>query len=166
MSTDDRPGSGPSVTWPTIVAADVPEPLVTAHFVLEPLEPKHNARDHEAWMSSIAHIRATPGFGPTDWGGDEWPIPMSLDQNLGDLHMHADEFRRGEAYAYSVLDRPDGDVIGCVYIDPDDLGLADAKVRSWVRDSHAHLDDELAAAVAAWLASSWPFSSVRYVGRF
>jgi hypothetical protein len=44
--------------------------------------------------------------------------------------------------------------------------LADAKVRSWVRDSHKNLDHELAEAVAAWLASSWPFTTVRYVGRF
>jgi hypothetical protein len=166
MNPVDRPSNGPSRRWPTIAPRDVPEHLVTAHFVLEPLAPKHNDRDHEAWMSSIAHIRTTPGFDTPDWGGDGWPIPMSLDQNLGDLHMHADEFRRGEAYAYSVLDRPDGDVIGCVYIDPDDQGLADAKVRSWVRASHAHLDDELATAVAAWLAASWPFTAVRYVGRF
>lgn len=153
------------MSWPTIAPADVPPPLVTDAFVLEPLEPRHNERDHAAWMSSIAYIRSLPGFGPGDWDSDDWPIPMSLDQNLGDLYMHADEFRRGEAYVYSVLDGPDGDVVGCVYIDPDHTGVADAKVRSWVRESRADLDAPLAEAVAAWLGSSWPFTSFRYVGR-
>ena len=45
----------------------MPPGLVTLAFVLEPLDPAHNDRDHEAWMSSIAHIRSTPGFAPGDW---------------------------------------------------------------------------------------------------
>jgi hypothetical protein len=40
----------------------VPRELVTPRFRLEPLGPQHNADDHEAWTSSIEHIRATPGF--------------------------------------------------------------------------------------------------------
>jgi hypothetical protein len=35
--------------------------LVADHFLLEPLGPEHNEDDHEAWSSSIEHIRATPG---------------------------------------------------------------------------------------------------------
>jgi hypothetical protein len=38
-----------------------PAGLATERFVLEALGPQHNQSDHEAWSSSIEHIRATPG---------------------------------------------------------------------------------------------------------
>jgi hypothetical protein len=60
-------------------------------------------------MSSIDHIRSTPGL--VDW---DWPTPMSLEQNLGDLEHHARDFRERTGFTYSILD---GDaVIGCLYI--------------------------------------------------
>lgn len=40
---------------------EVPLRLATDQFRLEPLGPGHDERDNEAWMSSIAHIRDTPG---------------------------------------------------------------------------------------------------------
>ncbi len=159
------------MTWPAIPPDGVPAPLVTPRFRLEPLHPRHNERDHAAWMSSIDHIHATPGFQPGVWGPDSWPFEMSADRNLADLEMHWDEFGRGVAYAYSVLDPSTDDVIGCVYVDPDDGPLAagetraDAMVRSWVRASHAHLDDELHVAVDTWLVDHWPFAGVRWPGR-
>ncbi len=71
---------------------------------LEPLGPKHNEPDHAAWMSSIEHIHATPGF---DDGEDPWPLPMTLDENLADLEGHAADLRRAEGSptAYSPGDR-------------------------------------------------------------
>jgi hypothetical protein len=145
----------------------VPERLVGDGFVLVPLGPEHNASDHDAWGSSIEHIRATPGFTPEQWGGDDWPVPMSLERNLADLEMHAGEFERREAFAYTVL-AGDGDgatVIGCVYIDPDVTGAADAMVRCWVCADRAELDAVLTRAVRAWLADAWPWRSVRFPGR-
>lgn len=141
-----------------------PAGLRTDHFVLEPLGPQHNDADHQAWMSSIDHIRATPGFRAALWGGDDWPQPMSLEQNARDLAEHADEFARGVAFAYTVLDPHDGDVIGCVYIDPDDI--ADARCRLWVRADRAKLDAILERAVRNWLNDPvWAFTSVRFPGR-
>ena len=78
--------------------------MTTSKFVLEPLGPEHNEADFEAWSTSIQHIRATPGFRADLWAGDDWPYPMTLDQNLADLTQHAEEFDRGEAFAYTVLD--------------------------------------------------------------
>jgi len=141
-----------------------PHGFRTDHFVLEPLGPQHNEADHRAWTSSIEHLRATPGFIPEQWGGDGWPYPMSLEDNLDDLRQHAAEFARGEAFAYTVLDPADGDVIGCVYVDPDDV--ADMRCRLWVRADRAHLDGTLFAAVRAWLAGpAWDLTSVRFPGR-
>jgi hypothetical protein len=138
--------------------------LRTKWFVLEPLDPKRNDADHRAWTSSIDHIRATPGFHAELWGGDDWPYPMSLEDNLRDLTKHAEEFQLGEAFAYSVIDPRDGDVIGCVYVDPDEV--ADARCRMWVRAARADLDSVLEQAVREWLSGEdWNFTSVRFPGR-
>lgn len=129
---------------------------------LERLEEHHNERDLAAWMGSIDHIRSTPGFEPGAWGDDEWPRPMSLEENLVDLADHHREFDQQIGFAYSVLRGQR--IIGCVYIDVDETGAAQAKVRSWVvADEHA-LDVPLAVALRDWL-HTWPFTSIRYVGR-
>ncbi|MCB1245989.1 MAG: N-acetyltransferase [Acidimicrobiia bacterium] len=126
-------------------------------FRLEPLGPEHNERDHEAWMSSIDHIRATPGA----WKG--WPEPMSLEKNLADLVMHANEFVARTSFTYSVLDGDD--VIGCLYIYPDEEPGSDAKVKSWVTASRAEMDEVVWASVRSWLDDDWPFDSFRYAPR-
>ncbi len=135
----------------------VPHGLAAEGFRLEPLGPEHNAADPEAWMSSVEHIRSTPGF-----PDGNWPAPMSSDENLADLERHAADFARRTGFTYTVLDDA-GDVIGCVYIYPD--RERDADVRSWVRASHAHLDEPLWRALSAWLATDWPFRSVSYAAR-
>jgi hypothetical protein len=138
----------------------VPTELRSTSFRLEPLGPDHNARDHEAWMSSIAHLQTTPGFEGRGWPPDEG---FSAEQNLDDLVVHADEFEGRVAFAYSVLD-PDSDkVIGCVYIDPGDRD-GNASIRSWVRADVAELDVTLRRAVRGWLAASWPFNDIEYAG--
>ena len=77
----------------------VPGELVTAQFRLEPLGPQHNDGDYEAWTSSMAHIRATPGF--ADWS---WPTEMTSEENLGDLRRHAEDFAGRTGFTYTVLD--------------------------------------------------------------
>lgn len=115
-------------------------------------------------MGSIEQIKATPGFTAEQWGGDGWPYPMTPEANLRDLQEHAEEFERGEAFAYTVLASANGEVIGCLYIDPDEV--ADARSRFWVRADHAHLEGELERVVRQWLAGpEWGFESVRYPGR-
>jgi hypothetical protein len=154
------------------VPADFAVPVAhrVGRFHLEPLGPRHNAADHAAWSTSIGHIHATPGFELDEWDGDEWPFEMTLEENLADLCRHAEEFARREAFAYTVLavgprGEPTDEVMGCVYVDPDADGPADAKVRSWVRHDLADLDDELAGAVRDWISGEWPFASVRFPGR-
>lgn len=127
-------------------------------FRLEPLGPEHNERDHEAWMSSVEHIRATPGF--EDW---DWPEPMGLSANLSDLERHAQDFAERSGFTYSVLDGDE--VIGCLYIYPDRTDTEFASVRSWVRESRADMDIIVWREVSTWLAEHWPFSTVRYAPR-
>jgi hypothetical protein len=138
---------------------DVPLEHRTASFVLRPLTIEHNERDHDAWTSSIEHIRATPGF-----AGRDWPRPMSLEDNARDLEGHANDFAARRGFTYTVLSPDQRDVIGCVYIYP---GAEDgtASVRSWVRASHTHLDAELHRNVTEWLGSDWPFDRLEYAPR-
>ena len=127
-------------------------------FHLEPLGPEHNERDHEAWMSSIDHIGATPGL--EDW---DWPTPMSLEQNLADLEGHARDFRERTGFTYSILDG-DG-VIGCVYIYPSRVEGCDVSVRSWVRAGRAEMDATVWRALSTWLTTEWPFEHLDYAPR-
>jgi hypothetical protein len=129
------------------------------HFLLEPLGPEHNEDDHEAWSSSIEHIRATPGF-----TAGRWPRPMTLEENRADLERHARDFAARSGFTYTVLDPSDRSVIGCVYIYPDKKGEADAVVSSWVRATHAGRDVALRELVSRWLVEAWPFGRISYAG--
>src|SRR3954453_2841044 len=97
------------------VGFDPPTSLSTDQFRLEPLGPQHNQADHAAWMSSIEHIRSTPGYRDGRWPPRDG---MTLEENLSDLRRHADDFARGAGFTFTVLDDGDNDVIGCVYLYP------------------------------------------------
>jgi hypothetical protein len=137
----------------------VPLRLETTQFVLEPLGPRHNDSDYEAWSSSMEHIHGTPG-----WEGSSWPRSMTLDENRADLERHASDFANRTGFTYTVLS-PDGDVTGCVYIYPVPDEAVDARVLSWVRASEAELDAPLWRAVSDWVESDWPFERVEYAAR-
>ncbi len=144
----------------TFVPEDFDPPLrfEGSGYHLEPLGPEHNERDHAAWMSSIDHIRSTPGL--EDW---DWPSPMSLEENLGDLERHADDFIKRVGFTYSILDGEQ--VIGCLYIYPVRAEPEQTSVRSWVTAERAALDAVVWREVSDWLAEEWPFESVRYAPR-
>ena len=127
-----RPGTAPPVA------------PATAEFRLEPLGPHHNEADHAAWTSSIDHIRSTPGSPGGNGATTTGPCPCrprTTSVTWCGMRTSSPGARRSPTPCST---RPDGDVIGCVYIDPDDTGAADAMVRSWVRADRAHLDAPLA----------------------
>lgn len=139
-----------------------PTSLVTDQFRLEPLGPQHNEVDRVAWMSSIEHIRATPGYPDGDWPPSEG---MTLERNLADLQRHADHFAARKGFTFTVLDPADGDVIGCVYLYPTRSEESDVSVQSWVRADRAHLDTPLADALVEWIAADWPWERPDRYGR-
>jgi hypothetical protein len=139
----------------------VPRELMAPPFRLEPLGPQHNDVDYAAWMSSIEHIKATPGF-----VGSDWPDPgMSLADNLGDLERHTDDFARRAGFTYTVIEIASGETIGCVYIYPAREENHDAHVTLWVRADRAALDQALYEAVSNWLSAAWPFQAASYQPR-
>ena len=81
---------------------------------------------------------------------------MSLEANLADLRRHAADFAARKGFTFTVLDRVDDEVIGCVYLYPPERE-GDVIVKSWERTDSADLDEPLADAVAAWLAAEWPW---------
>jgi hypothetical protein len=137
---------------------EIPDSFDGPGFRLEPLRPEHNERDHAAWMSSIDHIRSTPGF-----DSQEWPTPMDLEANRSDLVGHAGHFADRIGFTYSILDGDD--VIGCLYIYPAHTPDHDAEVKSWVRESRAEMDAVVWRSVSGWIESEWPFSSPSYASR-
>jgi hypothetical protein len=139
---------------------EAPLALATEQFSLEPLGVQHNEPDFEAWSSSVEHIHMTPG-----WETSSWPDDRGLVDNLRDLKRHADDFENRTGFTYTVLEPATGDVLGCVYIYPDDSEQHDARVLSWVRASRPELDVQLWRAVTAWLAEEWPFERVAYAER-
>jgi RimJ/RimL family protein N-acetyltransferase len=136
-----------------------PLSIATDHFLLEPLGPEHNEADHEAWSSSLEHIRATPGF-----PDGRWPRLMTLEENRADLERHARDFASRSGFTYTVLEPSDRGVIGCVYIYPGPDEACDAVVTSWVRATRASLDAALRDLVSHWLAEAWPFERISYAG--
>jgi hypothetical protein len=154
-------GFGTVCSMPEFVPADfaVPSGLVGDGFRLSPLLPEHNEKDYRAWTGSVDHIHATPGF-----ADGKWPKEMSLEENLGDLRRHADDFEARRGFTYTVLS-PDDEVIGCVYIYPPEASGFDVKVLSWVRGDHRHIDALLHDAVRAWVSQRWPFTAVDYASR-
>jgi hypothetical protein len=139
-----------------------PRELMLPAFRLVPLGAEHNGPDHAAWMSSIGHIRATPGFEHADWP----PLDgMTPEANLRDLEQHARDFAERTGFTFTVLRPGTEEVIGCLYIYPAQDEDHDAQVRSWVRADVAELDAPLHAAVTRWLAERWPFERPRYADR-
>src|SRR5258707_6832147 len=102
----------------------VPTELGGRGFRLRPLSAEDNAKDYAAWTASMDHIHATPGFEDRPW-----PHPMTLDENLGDLRGHVEDFAKRQGFTYTVIDDAD-EVIGCLYLYPSKDADFDVNVRS------------------------------------
>jgi hypothetical protein len=135
--------------------ADIPSRLVTELFRLEPLGPQHNDADRAAWMSSIPHIQATPGFVGRSWPPDDG---MPAESNKRDLVRHEADFAARRGFTYTVLDPESGETIGCVYLYPPKREGYDVNVLSWVTAARADLDAPLAETLLEWLERDWPFT--------
>lgn len=149
-----KPGAG-------LVPADfaVPQFLETGRFRLRMLTIHDLELDFAAVTSSTEHLQ-------TIWNND-WPLGLTLEQNLIDLGWHQKEFQRRRSFAYTVVSPDESQVLGCVYIYPPSRTGFDAEVYLWARASElaSGLEHELEVRVRNWLAEKWPFQRVAWPGR-
>ena len=83
-------------------------------FIIRPLVPSDVVLDHEAVMSSrefLYHWEQEPPYPPEDF---------SVEDNLEDLEQMHSEHRNGTRYTYTVVNAGETQVLGCVYLLPND----------------------------------------------
>ena len=139
-----------------------PDRLETDRFRLRMLTVNDVVKDYDAVMTSVEHLRGV--FGP----GSSWPpADLTLEQDLIDLGWHQKEFQRRSSFAYTVMNLPETQCLGCVYIFPTAKQGYDAEVTLWVRKSEyaKGLDSILFGAVKKWVSEKWPFKNPGYPDR-
>ena len=136
-----------------IASTSVPAPLETSRFVLEPLAEEHAELDFEALMSCRARLREE-----LQW--NNWPPEgFTLALNRADLRDHYEEFLRGEAFAYTVLQPDRSRCSGCVYLERCDE-FRGAQLAFWVIDDAIDLEPVLIKDVLQWVHQNWPVNRV------
>jgi len=135
--------------------------LPTGHH-LRPIREADVDIDYPAVMGSRERLWEKYGEA---WG---WPpATMTYQADREDLARHEVEIAAQETFNYAILDEPETELLGCVYIDPPDEHAppgSDAVVSWWVVDSAVGTELERAVDdfVPRWLAETWGFRSVHY----
>jgi hypothetical protein len=135
--------------------------LATGHH-LRPIREADVGIDYPAVMGSRERLWARYG---QEWG---WPpATMSYEQDRQDLARHEAEIAARETFNYAVLDEPETELLGCVYVDPPDEASppgSDAVASWWVVDDAVgtELEQVLDDFVPAWLSRVWGLRSVHY----
>lgn len=135
--------------------------LPTGHH-LRPIRADDLDLDYPAVMGSQPRLWARFG---SAWG---WPThDMTREQDRVDLERHADEMTRNESFNFAIFDADETALLGCVYVDPPEADGTDAEVTWWVVDAEVGgpLEAAVVPAVTDWLATSWPLTRPRVVGR-
>jgi len=136
---------------------------------LAALAPAFAQVDFDAVRASAPRIRNVFGL------RNDWPASdLTFEQNCADLARHEEEFNRGVAFAYALLDPEGESYLGCLYIKPIKSRLAvdwrkarfQAQAFFWLSDAASGLSAELVLSVlSAWLHQVWPFAAVAFPGR-
>ena len=136
-------------------------------FIVRPLAPSDVVLDHEAVMSSrefLYHWEQDPPYPPEDF---------SVEANLADVERMDCEHRDGTRYTYTVMNTDETQVLGCIYLLPNDdrmyrtasvrsydgtdLSSVDATVAFWVRLStwKSGFERVLLETLLGWLRDDW-----------
>ena len=136
----------------------VPKGFKTDEFVLEPLTVNNLVKDYDAVMSSQKHLQGLMG------DDDDWPLGLTLEENLVDLGWHQREFTLRHSFAYSVMSKNKQQCLGCCYIYPSGKPEYDAQVFYWIRQEYlfSGLEKRLGLAFKNWLEKDWPFSRIDF----
>ncbi len=140
---------------------DIPEALQTDRMRLRALTINDAVKDYDAVMTSEERLRTV--FRP----GGEWPLGLTLEQNIIELGWHQTEFQLRTSFAYTVVSLDESEVLGCIYVFPTRNPGYDAEITMWVRQSRVDegLDEHLFETVKPWIADCWPLENPAYPGR-
>jgi len=140
------------------LAEDFPYPErveLRSGYHLRPISGEDVDIDYPAVMGSRERLWAKYG---EPWG---WPTPtMSYEADRLDLERHAREMVARESYNYAILDAPESQLLGCIYLDPPEPDdQADVLVSWWVVDAAvgSELERELNEFLPGWITEAWPF---------
>ena len=75
----------------------VPCTYETDAYILLPLTVNNLIKDYDAVMASVKHLKGLMG------DADDWPVGLTIEENLIDLGWHQREFTLKHSFAYSVM---------------------------------------------------------------
>ncbi len=140
---------------------DVPVKLVTHEFILRTLTVNDLVKDFDAVMSSVGHL--TGLMAP----GSDWPVGLTIEEDLIDLGWHQREFTLRHSFAYTVMSPDETQCLGCCYIYPTDAPEFYVEAYYWAREDRLAdgLEERLGQTFRDWLKHEWPFARVAFPGR-
>ena len=139
---------------------NVPIRLETDTFILRPIKVSDAQMDYVAVMESIEIIH-------NSLLSEEWPpSDFTLIENREQIKVKEKRFKKKQSFTFTVLDKSENNIIGCVYIYKGRYG-PDAAVFMWVRHSEFQngLDPILEDSIRNWIEKEWPFEWVVFPGR-
>ena len=90
---------------------NIPSTLETKNYRLRMLTVHDLVKDFDAVISSSVKLREV-------WPASDWPLGLTLEENLVDLGWHQREFTTRRSFAFTVVTLDETRVLGCVYINP------------------------------------------------
>ncbi len=140
---------------------NIPSTLETKNYRLRMLTVHDLVKDFDAIISSSDKLREV-------WPASDWPLGLTLEENLVDLGWHQREFTTRRSFAFTVVTPDETRVLGCVYINPTRKKNYDAEIYLWTRTSEKATDPtdaQLMNTVENWVAREWPFVSPAFPGK-
>ena len=138
----------------------VPLKLEKDEFIIKPIKESHAELDYEAVMGSVEHLTGV-------LGRKDWPGNLTLEEDRYALKGHEWEFEKRTGFVYTVLNKSETKVMGCVYIYPSRLDDFNSEIVMWTteKDYKRGIDEVLFKTVDDWIKKEWPFEKVIYPGR-
>lgn len=139
----------------------MPERFEADEFILKPLTISAVIKDYDAVMSSVEHLKGLMGK------EDDWPLGLTIEDNLIDLGWHQREFTLRHSFAYSVMSLDQDICLGCCYIYPSNQIRFDVQAFYWIRKEYLlkGLEIRLGLIFQSWLKTDWPFAKIEFPGR-
>jgi len=128
---------------------NIPDGFIDDKILVEPLSIDHAVLDFEA--VSVSKLELYEQYNSES----EWPLHITLKDNIVDLGWHEKEFRDKSSFSYTILDPGRTKCFGCIYIIPSGER---AELSYWVRADGIcpYTKKELLLVLKSWISQEWP----------